>query len=234
MNAPPATFQEDLASFGIELDPHEPERLGAFLDLLLEANRRFNLTAITERDTAWHRHIFDSLTLMPFLTQAKAKRVIDIGAGGGLPGVPLAIVLPTVRFTLLEATGKKADFLRDVAQRLKLTNITVVNDRAETIAHDREHHREKYDAAISRAVGKLPVLLELSAAFAKVGGHILSIKGERAPEEIIEAKQALHALHCTVVDTHRTPTGTIVVIEKRQTTARIYPRRPGEPKRSPL
>lgn len=237
MSAPSATFQEELATLGIELEPHEPERLGAFLDLLLEANTRFNLTAITDRDAAWHRHIFDSLTLMPFLVQAGsggAKRVIDIGSGGGLPGIPLAIVMPDTSFTLLEATGKKADFLREAALRLELANVTVVNDRAETIAHDREQHREQYDVVLCRAVGKLPVLLELTVAFAKVGGHVLAIKGERANEEIAEAKQALHTLHGEVVNTHRTPTGTIVVIEKLRKTPRIYPRRPGEPKRAPL
>jgi 16S rRNA (guanine527-N7)-methyltransferase len=234
MHAPPATFQQQLAEIGIELEPHEPEKLGTFLDLLLEANTRFNLTAIKDREEAWQRHIFDSLTLMPFIVQADAKRVIDIGSGGGLPGIPLAIVLPNVSLTLLEATGKKADFLCDTAMRLKLANVTVINDRAETVAHDREQHREQYDMVISRAVGKLPVLLELTVAFAKVGGHVLAIKGERASEEVAEANQALHVLHSAIVDTHRMPTGTIVMIEKLRKTPRTYPRRPGEPKRAPL
>jgi 16S rRNA (guanine527-N7)-methyltransferase len=234
MTAPPTAFQHDLESIGVVLEPGEPERLAAFLDLLLDANTRFNLTAITDRDEAWRRHIFDSLTLLPYIGQAEAKRVLDVGSGGGLPGVPLAIVLPHVKFTLIEATGKKATFLRETAERLGLSNISVVNERAETAAHDREHHREVYDMVITRAVGKLPVLLELTVPFAKVGGHVLAIKGENAAEEIAEAKRALHALHGAVVDTHRTPTGTIVVIEKQRTTPRIYPRRPGEPKRAPL
>jgi 16S rRNA (guanine527-N7)-methyltransferase len=234
MPAPPDTFVQQLESLGIVLEPGEPEKLATFLDLLLEANTRFNLTAITDRDEAWQRHIFDSLTLMPFLGQAGAKRVIDIGSGGGMPGIPLAIVMPSVAFTLVEATGKKAEFLREAAERLALTNVAVINERAETIGQDHKAHREQYDAVIARAVGKLSVLLELTVAFAKVGGHVLAIKGERAQDEIAEAKRALHTLHCEVVNTHRTPTGTIVVIEKLRNTPRMYPRRPGEPKRSPL
>jgi len=234
MRTPPPWFHQHLNSLGIALEPDEPAQLGAFLDLLLEANTRFNLTAITDPEQAWHRHILDSLTLLPYLVQPDAKRVADIGSGGGLPGIPLAIVLPNVEFALIEATGKKADFLREAADKLGLGNITVINERAETIGRDHKQHREQYDAVIVRAVGKLRVLLELSAAFVKVGGHVLAVKGERASEEIAEAKQALHALHCAIVDTHRTPTGTIVVIEKLRKTPRIYPRRAGEPKRAPL
>jgi 16S rRNA (guanine527-N7)-methyltransferase len=148
----------------------------------------------------------------------------------------LAIVMPDVQFTLVEATGKKAKFLEQTAQALDLHNVTIVNERAETLGRDHHPggHREQYDAVIARAVGKLPVLLELTVPLAKIGGHVLAMKGERAAEEIAEAKQALHLLHAHVVDSHQTPTGTIVVIEKQRKTPRTYPRLPGEPKRSPL
>ncbi|MCA9296533.1 MAG: 16S rRNA (guanine(527)-N(7))-methyltransferase RsmG, partial [Phycisphaerales bacterium] len=153
---------------------------------------------------------------------------------GGLPGIPLAIVCPEIRFTLLEATGKKARFLQQMVDTLPLPNARIVNDRAEVAAHDRDTHRAQYDLVIARAVGPLPVLLELTIPFAREGGFVLAIKGERAAEEIEQSRQALHLLHSAVAQTVRTPTSTIVVIEKSRTTPRIYPRRPGEPKRAPL
>jgi 16S rRNA (guanine527-N7)-methyltransferase len=231
---PSARFSEAAEAYGIEFDPGDLDKLGEFLSLLLEANTRFNLTAVTDPDEAWVKHVFDSLTLLPYVVSAEATHVIDVGSGGGLPGVPLAIVLPEVDFTLLEATGKKADFLRDMAERMDLANVDVINDRAETIAHDRENHREQYDLVVARAVGRLVVLAELAVPLVRVGGHVAAIKGAKASNEIEEAAEALRLLHSRVVEATRTPTGTIVLIEKLRLTAKRYPRRPGEPKRAPL
>lgn len=232
-SAPPE-FHRAVDAFGLRLDDHEVDRLARFIDRLLETNRSFNLTAITEPDAVWMRHIFDSLTLLPYIVQADAKQVIDIGSGGGLPGVPLAIALPEVQFTLLEATGKKAKFLESCVQELHLDNITVVNDRAETIGRDPVRYRDKFDIAAARAVGPLAVLLELAAPLVRVGGLILAIKGERAQDELDAARKAMHLLHCAAADVNRTETGSIVVIEKLRATPHAYPRRPGEPKKSPL
>ena len=171
---------------------------------------------------------------MPFLVSLEARTVIDVGSGGGPPGLILACVSPDIQFTLLEATGKKAAFLEEAVARLGLENVRVVADRAETAGRDREAHREQYDVVTARAVGPMPVLAELAIPFARVGGHILAIKGSRAQEDIDAAKEALYRLHSRVIDTHRTASGTIVVIEKDRRTPKIYPRRPGEPKRIPL
>jgi 16S rRNA (guanine527-N7)-methyltransferase len=230
----PAGFLEAAEAYGIAFDAGDVDRLGAYLALLLDANSRFNLTAVKDPEQAWTKHVFDSLTLLPYVVATEAKRVIDVGSGGGLPGMPLAIVQPEVDFTLLEATGKKADFLAEAAAELELANVEVLNDRAETIGRDRENHREQYDLVLARAVGKLAVLVELTVPLAKVGGHVAAIKGARAAREIEEAKEALHRLHAAVVESTRTPTGTIVLIEKLRRTAKPYPRRPGEPKRAPL
>lgn len=230
---PPDSFRRKAEAFGFAFDAGDIKRLGSYLAMLLEANTRFNLTAITDPDGAWIKHIFDSLTLLPYIASAGATRVIDVGSGGGLPGLPLAIAMPTVQFTLLEATGKKAGFLGDVAGTIGLSNVEIINDRAETLGRD-SHHREHYDVVVARAVGRLATLLELTVPLAAVGGHVLTIKGRKATQEISDAKKALHLLHCSVVETSRTPTGTIVVIKKLRGTAKRYPRRPGEPKRAPL
>lgn len=232
---PPPEFLRACESLGISFDEGDLEKLGRYLALLLDANTRFNLTAITDHNQAWTRHIFDSLTLVPYLMSFEASSVLDVGSGGGLPGIPLAIVLPNVHFTLLEATGKKARFLQDVVHDLQLRNAQVINDRAETVGADHKAgHREHYDIVLARAVSRLPVLLELTVPFAKIGGHVLAMKGEKAAEEIAEAKQALHLLHAQVIEAVHTATGTLVIIEKVRKTPRTYPRAPGEPKRSPL
>jgi len=230
---PTHDFLESAAAFAITFDPGDIDRMGLFLAMLLETNKKFNLTAITDPTDAWRKHIFDSLTLMPWIGAAAPRRIADIGSGGGLPGIPLAISFPAIQFVLIEATGKKAGFLREVVATLALANVKVINDRAETIGRD-ETHRARYDIVIARAVGRLAVVAELALPLACVGGRVLAIKGGSATGEIKEAKRALHLLHSHVVDTVTTPTGTVVIIEKVRTTPKAYPRKPGEPKKTPL
>lgn len=207
--------------------------LRRFLECLLETNRSFNLTAITDPAEAWNKHVLDSLTLLPDLRElAAGSRVIDVGSGGGLPALPLAIALPALHFTLLEATAKKARFLENTARELGLGNVTVVCDRAENYASGPE--RERFDATTSRAVSRLSVLLELTVPLIKVGGLSLSIKGEQASTEIAEAQNALQVLRANVEASRRTPTGVVIRIRKTGPTPAKYPRRSGEPKRAPL
>ena len=232
---PPASFIESAAELGVTFEPGDTERLGLFLAYLLWANERINLTAIRDPAEAWTRHILDALTLLGPLSQLPpGAAVIDIGSGGGLPGIPLAITLPRVRFTLLEATGKKARFLGQVAARLQLPNVEIVNDRAEQAGAEGSALRGSFDAAVARAVGHTRVVAELALPLTRVGGLTLLVKGPRAAEELVEAKRALHALHAAHVGTIATPTGRIVVLEKLRATPACYPRRTGEPGRSPL
>lgn len=248
---PTAEFLAFAESAGIVFETGDLERLGLYLALLLDANRAVNLTAIKEPSEAWTRHLADSLTLIPTLADLEpGSKVIDVGSGGGLPGIPLAITMPDLQFTLLEATGKKADFLRAVVSGLTLGNVTVLNDRAERAAHDRGEktadpskpgvmvraggHREAYDAAIARAVGRLPVIAELTVPFVRIGGRTLLVKGQQAETELAEGQGAIKRLNAVYVATVETPTGRIVVLEKGSATPRDYPRRDGEPARSPL
>lgn len=245
---PPPEFDDALAALGVELDPPDRERLTAYLGLLYEANEAMNLTSVP-MESAWMRHIFDCLTLVPWLASmasetstsdpaAPALRVLDVGSGGGLPGIVLAIVMPSLapgcEITLLEATGKKARFLEGCVKSLALERVRVVNERAETAAHDRRKHREFYDAVVSRAVGAMPVLVELTLPFVRPGGCALYIKGEKAPAEVELARPAIGLLGGAFADATTTPTGTIVRLEKGSRTPRIYPRTPGEPARCPL
>lgn len=241
---PPEGFVEAARAMGVELEAAEIERLGAYLGCLLAANQAMNLTAITDAREAWTRHILDSLSLLAATSDLpEGARVIDVGTGGGLPGLPLAIVAPSLRVTLLEATSKKAEFLRAVIARLGLTNVDVAEGRAEVLAHDRGERtgsgrvnarRESYDLVVARAVARLPVLLELCCGFAKVGGRMCFIKGRQAEAEREEAAYACHTLKVVHLDTVPTPTGVLVAFEKRAGTPRDYPRANGEPARVPL
>ncbi len=240
----PGAFDEMISEYGLSLEQNELDGLGKYLALLLDANTRMNLTAIRDPDDAWVKHIFDALTLIPVLSElGEGATIVDIGSGGGIPGLPLAITMPGVSFTLVDATKKKTDFLRDAAEALRLTNVTVICGRAEALGQDRGVKtsngreggtREAFDGAIARAVGRMAMLAELTIPLVKVGGLIVMTKGQKADEELGEAKAALHMLHTNHVGTVDTPTGRIVVLEKQRTTPRDYPRRDGEPKRSPL
>ncbi|MEI7877484.1 MAG: 16S rRNA (guanine(527)-N(7))-methyltransferase RsmG [Planctomycetota bacterium] len=210
-----------LTKLGIELEAAEEVLLSRYLGMLFFANERFNLTRI-DKESAWTRHVVDSLTLLaPMASMEVLTRAIDVGSGGGLPGIPLAIARPEIAWTLLEATAKKARFLEAVAHRLKLTNITVVNDRAEKVA--RTPLRESFDVATSRAVGGLADLAMLSIPLIRIGGMMLAIKGERAGEEIAASKQPLYELHASVVGEIKSETNTIIAIEKTRKTPTKFP-----------
>lgn len=236
---PTDEFLKMAGELGVAFDPGDVERLGTFLALLLETNKTHNLTAITDPAEAWIKHIFDALTLMPLIASVEAPegepvRVIDVGSGGGVPGMPLAIVMPEVRFTLVEATGKKAAFLRTAAEELGLGNVSVVQERAERVGQDHRVHRATYDVATARALGHLAIVAELTVPLVKVGGLVLAVKGAKAEQELAESGKALGLLGAAHVQTAPTPTGRIVVLEKVSPTSRTYPRRDGEPKRAPL
>lgn len=234
---PPASFLAEAAALGVELEPGDVDRLHAYLRLLFAANATMNLTAIRDPVEAWTRHVLDALALVGPIASAEAAgerlRVLDLGSGGGVPGLVLACVMPEVECTLVEATGKKARFLGEAAKALGLANVEVLAERAESLGHD-AWIRGSRDVVVARAVGPLRVLVELAVPLLRVGGTLLAVKGQRAPEEIAEAKRALHMLHAVAIDSIRTPTGTIVVVEKSRETPKAYPRALGMPEHQPL
>lgn len=234
--AVPTFVHDDLQRLGFEIAPDVIDQLADYLDAMLDVNTRMNLTAIRDRDEAWRRHIIDSLTLLPgFEDVADGSLVVDVGAGGGLPGIPLAIALPHLQFTLVESTGKKATFLKSLA----LPNVTVVNDRAEHVGQD-PAHRQRYTIAICRAIGPMRELLEYTLPLLTIGGRLLAMKGPKAEAELRDAGDALAALgggEVEVIEAYPASfelNTVIVAVVKDRPTPKTYPRRPGVPRQEPL
>jgi 16S rRNA (guanine527-N7)-methyltransferase len=212
---PPAGFAESLAESGIELPQEALPRLGDYLARLLAMNEEMNLTAITDPTEAWERHVFDALTLLPFLAELPAGATLaDVGSGGGVPGIPVAIARPDLAVTLIEATQKKAAFLSMVAKALGLEGVTVLAERAEHAA--RGPLAGRFDVVTARAVGKLVALVPITAPLASPGGLLLLIKGQRAEEELSEAKKVLDKAGVIHELTVPTPTGRIVILRREE------------------
>jgi 16S rRNA (guanine527-N7)-methyltransferase len=176
---------------GVRLDDSQMGQFLRYLDLLAEANARMNLTRITDRSAAEILHIADALTLLRFLPGA-AHRLADVGSGGGVPGMVLAIARPDAAVTLIEATKKKAEFLHATSVELKLGNVTVDPRRAEDVA--RSDLRESFDRVVGRAVGKLDWLVEWMLPLTKAGGIMLAMKGPKGMEEVEAARKAIRTV----------------------------------------
>jgi 16S rRNA (guanine527-N7)-methyltransferase len=236
----PADPASPAGSLGVDLTARQLDQLSAYADRL--ATSAHNLTSARDRDQIDTRHIDESLAFGRLLAARgllpDAANVLDLGAGGGLPGIPLRIVWPGIRLTLLESVGKKCRFLEEVARQLGLGGVTVLEGRAETYGHD-PAHRERYDLVVARAVAPLTVLIEYAVPFLRAGGQLAATKGSAAGREIEASGNALSELHARLADapTFQPPTGrpqTIVLIEKLAPTPERYPRRPGLPSKRPL
>jgi len=240
---------EGARQFGLSLSPTQIQTFQRYCDQLLEWNQRFNLTAITDPEQVEIRHFLDSLSCLLALTAVSAEPLtvwlarslyaLDIGTGAGFPGLPLKIVWPSLKLTLLEARQKKVRFLEHIVAELGLTSVTAVHARAETLAHHPEH-RGAYDLVFGRAVAELPVLLEYALPFCRRGGMVVAQKGETAMAEAIASKRALAILGGELrrIVPMEIPglaeTRCIVLVEKIAQTPDRYPRRPGMPQKRPL
>lgn len=208
----PEDFRRRAEALGISVSAEAAGRLGDYLGRLMAMNEVVNLVSRVDPANAWDRHILDSLTLVPLLHVQDGGRLLDVGSGGGLPGIPLAIARPDLAVTLLDATQKKVRFLEAVARAMQLTNVATFAGRAELLRPQELGGR--FDVVTARAVTKLAALVALTAPFLEVGGRLLLIKGQRAEEELAEASPKLARLGLRLVSVEPTPTGRIVVLEK--------------------
>ncbi len=239
----PAKIDIDLLAagahdFDLDLSPAQLDQFARYADLLIDWNARFNLTSIVDPRDIVIKHFLDSLSAARSIPPGPIK-LIDVGAGAGLPGLPLKFVRPEISLTLLEATRKKCDFLKAVVDDLHLTAVTVVNARAEE-AGRMDEHRELYDIAVARAVADLPVLIEYLLPVVKIGGFAVAQKSREAEDELDRADTAILLLgglgseiikvHVPGLDDERT----LILVEKITATSDEYPRRTGVPAKKPL
>jgi 16S rRNA (guanine527-N7)-methyltransferase len=230
------------AKLGIHLGAGQLARLDQLGAALREGNRLVNLTRITNPAEFESRHVLDSLTgalpLLDRLQLGEAVRLVDVGSGGGMPGLPLKIAFPAVRLTLVESVNKKADFLRATVSQLSLADVEVVAERAELAARSAEH-RDAYDWATARALGTLPVVVELCGPFLAPGGLLVAQRSGDLDGDLLHAAPAFKALRMwsrapIYLNIPALPGHGLIVGEKYAPTPETYPRRPGMPRKRPL
>ncbi len=236
----PGFVHDELDRLELSVTAGQLSMLARYLGLLLDENTRMNLTAIREPESAWRRLIIDSLTVLPWLEIFPAgAKVIDIGTGGGLPGIPLGICRPDLQMVLLDSTGKKVVFLERCIEQMDLSHITAINSRAELLGHEK-CHRDGYDVAVSRAIGSMSIVLEYSLPLVRPGGRMLAMKGPKAEQELSAAADAMDLLgagEISVYDAYPESFDNelvIISIMKDRPTPKAYPRSPGLPQQSPL
>ena len=228
-------FKKAAAAMGISLSERQLEQFEIYANELIATNKLFNLTAITDYDDIQVKHFADSISVLTAIDIKSGASLADIGCGAGFPGLPLKIVRPDIHLALLDGTGKKVNFLKELSKKLEIDSnpavkaTNFIHARAEEAARTAEL-REHFDCAVSRAVSYLPVLLEYSLPFVKVNGVFAAMKGADPSEEISASKHALRTLGAEISDIKdifipdTDIKHTIIVIQKTKPTLKEHPR----------
>lgn len=210
-----------------------------YKDLLKEWNQKINITSIEDDEEIYLKHFIDSVLLLNENNNYENKTIIDVGTGGGFPGLPLKIINNNYKITLLDSLRKRIDFLSEVAIALNLQDVKLIHGRAEDFGQNKEY-REKYDICVSRAVAPLNVLCEYCIPFVKVGGYFAAYKSDNISQEISDSDITIKKLGGKIKEVKRICLpGTniirkIVIIEKIELTDSKYPRKAGRPSKEPL
>ncbi len=231
---------EGAKKLGITLTPGQIDQFEAYYASLSEWNQRFNLTAIVDYQDVQIKHFLDSLTVSTAMSQnTSGLSVIDVGSGAGLPGIPLKIVWPQIRLTLLESVHKKTGFLNNMVNILGLKDVDVVTGRAEEVAH-LSSYREQFDVTVSRGVAGMATLAELCLPFCRIAGIFIAQKKGDINQEVIQAERSISLMGGKLVNLKSVDLPDLadnrylVIVEKVSATPSGYPRRPGMPGKRPL
>ena len=219
------TFYEELQKINITLTNEQKENLEKFANLLIEYNKHTNITAIKDKEGIYLKHFYDSLTLIKITDLNEPLTLLDVGSGGGFPGIVLRIVFPNLDITLLDSNNKKSEFQKFIIENLELKGIKVVCDRAENYYKA----GEKYDIVVARAVSSLNILSELTIPFVKLKGEFIAMKAD-AQNEIEMSKNGIKTLGGKIKDIVKfnlpieNSQRTLIKVEKVSETPNIYPR----------
>lgn len=232
-------FENDLKEFSVQLNKRQICQFLKYYEILVEWNSFMNLTGITEYSEVIKKHFIDSLSIVKCLDLSNVSTVIDVGTGAGFPGIPLKIVFPQLKVTLLDSLRKRISFLDKVIEELELSDIRTIHGRAEDFARQ-EKYREQYDLCVSRAVANLSTLSEYCIPFVKIDGSFVSYKSEKISEELLSAERAIKVLGAVLenrmdfvlpdTDMNRT----ILLIRKKKETPLKFPRKAGLPSKDPI
>lgn len=232
-------FDEMMKELNIEVTDQMKQQFDKYYELLVEWNKVMNLTGITEYDEVNSKHFIDSISIVKAMDVNSVESVIDIGTGAGFPGIPLKIVFPHLKVTLLDSLNKRIKFLNTVIDELGLGDICTIHGRAEDFAKKVEY-REKYDLCVSRAVANLSTLSEYCLPYVKVNGYFMPYKSGDIDEELNDSKTAVKILGGKIEDTVKfqlpgTDIGrSFIKIRKVKNTGKKFPRKAGLPSKEPL
>ncbi|CUT97806.1 7-methylguanosine methyltransferase (16S rRNA, nucleotide G527) [Staphylococcus capitis] len=231
-------LSKKLSEHGIELTETQKEQFQTYYQLLVEWNEKMNLTSIMEEHDVYLKHFYDSITPSFYYDFNGELSICDVGAGAGFPSIPLKIVFPELKVTIVDSLNKRIQFLNHLAAELGLQDVSFVHDRAES--YGKGAYRESYNIVTARAVARLTVLSELCLPLVKKGGQFIALKSSKGEEELQEANFAINILGGNVKETFsfELPEDAgerqMIVIDKRRQTSKKYPRKPGTPNKSPL
>ena len=225
----------------IQLSDEQLEQFQIYYDMLIEKNKVMNLTAITQLDEVITKHFLDSIALASVYQNIKEDelKIIDLGTGAGFPGIPLKIVFPQLKITLMDSLNKRIVFLQSVIEKLQLSGIEAIHGRAEEMAKKKEY-RETYDLCVSRAVSNLSTLSEYCLPFVRIDGKFISYKASEIEEELENSRKAIKLLggKLSTVNKITLPESDIqrsfVIIDKIEKTSKTYPRKPGTAAKEPI
>ncbi|MDT0698465.1 16S rRNA (guanine(527)-N(7))-methyltransferase RsmG [Staphylococcus chromogenes] len=230
---------EQLESHGITLSDKQKQQFETYYDMLVEWNEKINLTSITEEHEVYLKHFYDSITPSFYHDFNDTLNVCDVGAGAGFPSIPLKIVFPNLRVTIVDSLNKRIQFLNQLAMALDLEGVHFVHDRAETFGKN-EAYRGSFDVVTARAVARMSVLSEFCIPLVKTRGVFIALKSSKGQEELDEARFGIGIFGGRIEDvfTFKLPEDAgerqIIKIQKRSQTPKKYPRKPGTPNKSPL
>ena len=232
-------LEDSLKKLNISIDEDQKSKFSKYYSLLLEKNKVMNLTRITDEEEIITKHFVDSLMIAKVVDMEKVESLIDVGTGAGFPGIPIKIIYPNIKVTLLDSLDKRVGFLKEAIDKMDLKDIEAVHGRAEDFGQD-DNYREKYDLCVSRAVADLSVLSEYCIPFIKEQGLFVSYKAEGSEDELYAARNAIETLGAGLdgVCTEQIPDTDInrqfAIIRKITKTDSKYPRKAGKPSKKPL